>query len=142
MQEFTIVWLDANSSDPQSGFRLKLGEMVAFTNPNECIEYVESHPNELIYLVISGSFAKETIPQIYDCANLIQIYLFCGTVSAYSQWGADYCEKMYMFEHEDDVLVRLWTDLQIKLREKADLYLKKSDELKQRALQYKQPSCG
>ena len=142
MQEFTIIWLDVNSSDPQSSFRLKVSEMQAFTNPNECIEYIQSHPNELIYLIISGSFAKTTIPQIYDCENLIQIYLFCGTVAAYSEWGVDYCEKMFMFEHEDDVLLRLWADLQSKLREKADHYLKKAGELKERALKYKQASCG
>jgi hypothetical protein len=57
MQEFTIIWLDINSSDPKSSFRLKLDEVQTFINPNDCIQYIQSHPNELIYLIISGSFA-------------------------------------------------------------------------------------
>jgi hypothetical protein len=142
MQEFTIIWLDINSSDPNNNFRLKLGEVQTFTNPNDCIEYLQCHPNELIYLIISDSFAKTTIPQIYDYANLIQIFLFCGTVAAYSEWGLDYCEKLFMFDHEDDLLARLWKDFEIKLREQAEICLERADEFKQRALRYKQPSCG
>jgi hypothetical protein len=63
-------------------------------------------------------------------------------VATYSEWGLDYSEKLFMFEHEDDLLARLWKDFEIKLREQADLCLKKADEFKQRALGYKQPSCG
>jgi hypothetical protein len=142
MQEFTIIWLDSNSLDPMSSFRLKLGDAQTFTDANNCIQFIQSHPNQLIYLIISGSFAKETIPQIYDYSNLIQIFLFCGSVAAYSEWGIDYCEKMSMYEHEDDLLERLWKELEIKLREEANLYLKKAEECKQKALKYKQPSCG
>ena len=141
MGEFTILWLDVNSSDVQSSFRQKLGEVQTFINPNDCIEYIQSHSNELIYLIISGSLAKITVPQIYDHANLLQIFLFCGTVAAYTEWGLDYSEKLFIFEHEDDLLARLWKDFEMKLREQMELYLQKADECKQRALLYK-PTCG
>jgi hypothetical protein len=142
METFSIIWLDIHSSDPKSSFRLKLGEAQTFIDSNDCIRYIKSHPNELIYLIISGSFAKSTIPEIYDTSNLIQIFLFCGTIAAYSSWGIDYCEKMLMFEHEDDLLARLWKDLENQLHEQANLCLKKAEEFKQRALQYKQSPCG
>ncbi|CAF5143068.1 unnamed protein product, partial [Rotaria sp. Silwood1] len=44
-----------------------------------------------------------------------------------------------IFDHEDDLLERLWNDLQTTLCEQAEQYLKRADEYKQRALQYKQP---
>ncbi|CAF2904293.1 unnamed protein product [Rotaria sp. Silwood2] len=94
-----------------------------------------------IYLIVSGSFAEEVVPQIYESSNLVQIFLFCGSVSAYSEWGMDYCDKMMIFDHGDDLLERLWNDLDTKLREQATQCLKRAEEYKQRALQYKRP-CG
>ncbi len=125
-----------------SNFRLKLGDAQTFTDANDCIQFIQSHPNQLIYLIISGLFAKETIPQIYEYLNLIQIFLFCGSVAAYSEWGFDYCEKMLMYEHGDDLLARLWKELEIKLHEQANLCLKEAEEFKQKGLKYKQSSCG
>lgn len=142
MQDFTILWLDSNSLDPMSSFRLKLGNAKTFTDENDCVQYVQSHSNELMYVITSGSFAKSTIPQIYEYSNVIEIFLFCGSVAAYSEWGIDYCEKMLMFEHEDDLLGRLWKDFEKKLREEAELCLKKAAGFKQKALAYKQPPCG
>ncbi|CAF4362909.1 unnamed protein product, partial [Rotaria sp. Silwood2] len=53
----------------------------------------------------------------------------------------DYCDKMMIFDHGDDLLERLWNDIQSRLRKQATLCLKRADEYKQRALQYKRP-CG
>jgi hypothetical protein len=142
MMKNTIIWLDINASDPKSTFRIKLGDAETFTNVNDCIQYIQSHPNEPIYLIVSGTFAKEVIPEIYDSSNLVQIFLFCGSVGSYSEWAMDYCEKLMIFDHGDDLLERLWNDLDSNLRKQAALYLKCADEYKQRALQYKQPACG
>ncbi|CAF3932200.1 unnamed protein product [Rotaria sp. Silwood1] len=141
MLQYSILWLDANSSDPVSSFCTKLGDAVTFTDVNGCVHYIKSHPNKSIYLIVSGSFAKEVVPEIYESSNLEQIFLFCGSVASYSEWGMDYCDKMMMFDHGDDLLERLWNYLQTKLREQAALYSKRAEVYKQRALQYKQ-SCG
>ncbi|CAF1566952.1 unnamed protein product [Rotaria sp. Silwood1] len=130
MLQHRIIWLDANSSDPMSSFHAKLGDAQTFTNVDACVQYIQTHPNECIYLIISGSFAKEVVPQIYESSNLVQIFLFCGSVSAYSEWGMDYCDKMMIFDHGDDVLERLWNDLQSKLREHAAMCLKHAEECK------------
>ncbi len=93
-------------------------------------------------MILSGSFAERTVPQIYNLSNLIEIFLFCANVGTYSEWGVDYCEKMLMFDHGDDLLERLWKDLEIKSREQAQLCLQRADDLRQKALAYKQPPCG
>jgi hypothetical protein len=142
MNKFSILWLDINATDPISSFRAKLGDVQPFTEVNDCIHYIQSHPNEPIYLIVSGSFAERTVPQIYESSNLIQIFLFCGSISKYNTWGLDYCDKMLMFDHGDDLLTRLWRELEIKLREQANLCFQQAEEFKQRALQYKQASCG
>ena len=142
MTKFTIIWLDSNASDAKSNFRIKLGNAQTFTDADECVKYILSHPNESIYLIVSGSFAKETVPKIYEATHLVQIFLYCGSVISYSEWAMDYCDKLMIFDHGDDLLERLWNDLESTLRKQAALYLKCADEYKQRALQYKQPSCG
>jgi hypothetical protein len=142
MSKYTIIWLDTNSTDTKSSFRIKLGDAQTFTDADGCIKYIQSHPNEPIYLIVSGSFAKETVPEIYEASNLVQIFLFCGSVATYANWGMDYCDKLMIFDHGDDLLERLWNDLESNLRQQAALYLKRAEEYKQRALQYKQPPCG
>jgi hypothetical protein len=141
MAKYNILWLDTNSSDPKSTFRAKLGEVEAFTDVDKCIEYIKTHLNEPIYLIVSGSFAKEAVPEIYESSNLVQIFLFCGSVATYCEWGMDYCDKMMIFDHGDDLLERLWNDLESNLRKQALLYLKCAEEYKQKALQYRQ-KCG
>ncbi|CAF3743576.1 unnamed protein product [Rotaria sp. Silwood1] len=141
MFQFRILWLDANSSDPMSSFRIKLGDAETFTDINGCIQYIQSHPDQSIYLIISGSFAKDIVPKIYDSSNVIQIFLFCGSVKAYAEWGLDYCDKMMIFDHGDDLLERLWNHLHANLQEQAALCFKFVEMYKQRVLQYKRP-CG
>ncbi|CAF2650804.1 unnamed protein product [Rotaria sp. Silwood2] len=85
MLQYNILWLDQNSSDPMSSFRAKLGDAQTFTNVNDCIQYIQSHPNDPIYLIVSGSLAKEVVPVIYESSNLVQIFLFCGSISTYSE---------------------------------------------------------
>jgi hypothetical protein len=142
MTKFTIIWLDTNASDTESSFRIKLGDAHTFTDVDSCINYIQSHPCESIYLIVSGAFAKQTIPEIYDASNLVQVFLYCGSVITYSEWALDYCDKLMIFDHGDDLLERLWKDLESNLRKQATLYSKRADEYKQRALQYKQPACG
>jgi len=140
--KYTIIWLDTNSADAKSSFRIKLGDAQTFTDVDGCVKYIQSHPNEPIYLIVSGAFAKETVPEIYEASNLMQIFLFCGSVVTYSDWAMDYCDKLLIFDNGDDLLEHLWKDLEKNLREQAALYIKHAEEYKQRALQYKQPACG
>lgn len=142
MNKFTIAWLDTNSADPQSSFRIKLGDAQTFTDVDSCVEYIQSNSDEPIYLIVSGTFAKQTVPEIYELSNLVQIFLFCGSVASYSEWAMDYCDKLMIFDHGDDLLQRLWNEVESNLRAQAAIYLKHADQYKQRALQYKQPACG
>ena len=142
MNNYTIIWLDNNASDAQNSFRTKLGDAQTFTDVDSCVHYIQSRPCESIYLIVSGSFAKQTVPEIYDASNLVQIFLYCGSVSTYSEWAMDYCDKLMIFDHGDDLLERLWNELESNLRQQAALYAQKADECKQQALKFKQPSCG
>lgn len=141
MLQCRIIWLDANSSDPLSSFRTKLGNAQTFTDANECVQYIKTHPDDPIYLIVSGTLAKVAVPEIYECSNLLQIFLFCGSVMTYAEWAMDYSDKIMIFNHGDDLLQRLWNELHTYFSDYGKLCLKHADEFKQRALQYRQP-CG
>ena len=139
---FNVVWLDASSSDPQSTFLRKLDNQAqAFTDVVPCVQYIRSHPDQTIFFIVSGSLAKEAVPQVYDLAQVNKILLFCGSVAAHCQWALDYVDKILIFDHGDDLLERLWNELDKHLHEQAKMCLQQAREFKERALRYQQ-RCG
>jgi hypothetical protein len=137
-----IVWLDSSSSDPHSTFLRKLDNQAqAFTDVALCVQYIQSHPHQPIFFIVSGSLAKEAVPQVYDLAHMKKILLFCGSVAAYCHWALAYVDKILIFDHGDDLLERLWNELDSNLQEQAETCLKQAREFKDRALQYQQ-KCG
>lgn len=141
-ETFEIVWLDINASDPHSSFRHKIGQNAEiFTDTQHCLEFIQSHPTQAIYLIVSGHFAKEIIPLIFNLPQLVKFYVFCGSMINYVAWSLDYLEKVLVFEHGDDLLQRLWNDLARSYRAKGDGYQAQVKEFEERAAQYRKP-CG
>ena len=140
--QFAIVWLDSNSTDHESTFLRKLDNQAqAFTDVTPCVQYIKSHPDQTIFFIVSGSLAKAAVPQVYDLVQVKKILLFCGSVAAYCQWALAYVNKILIFEHGDDLLERLWNELDKYLRGQADVCLQQAREFKERALRYQQ-KCG
>ena len=139
---YHLIWLDANAMDPHSSFRSKIDQMLhVFNNTQRCLEFIDTHPCQSIYLIVSGSLAKEIVPQIYDLPRIVQIYVFCGSIEAYVAWSLDYLEKVIIFSHGDDVLQRLWNDLASNLRMEAQSFAEQAKEFQERAERY-QKLCG
>ncbi|CAF0935474.1 unnamed protein product [Adineta steineri] len=142
-----IVWLDANAHDPVSSFRTKLSQdqqqcIKVFTEINQCITFLENHVNETIFFILSGSFGSKVVPLIYDFDYIHQIYLFCGSISSHTSWAIDFTDKMLMFEHENDLLQRLFKEIETYLRQQAEQYLKQANFYKERSQVFKQEACG
>ncbi|CAF1135051.1 unnamed protein product [Adineta steineri] len=142
-----IVWLDANANDYTSSFRKKLTDnehqcVKIFTEVNPCITFIETHINQTIFFILSGSFGSEVIPLIYHYDHISQIYLFCASIVSHTSWAIDYADKMLMFDHENDLLRRLFKDIEEYLRLQAEQYLKQANHCKAYAELFKQDQCG
>ena len=140
----TIVWLDSNSIDPASSFRVKLNDhqdVQTFTDIHACVSYIKSHSEQMIFVIVSGCFASQIVPQIYEFSNVLMIFVFCASMKAHTDWAMDFCDKLRMFDHEDDLLQRLWSQIEEYLREEAKQCIKQANECKERAKQLQQ-SCG
>ena len=139
-----ILWLDSNANSTTS-FRDKLLQyrsVQIFTEPNECIDYIKTHLMQCLFLVASGSLAENVVPQVNECANIKQILVFCASMASHTHWAADYIDKLLMFDHQDDLLGRLWIEMEQHFREQAQECNQQAEESKERAKEYKQPSCG
>jgi len=139
-----VVWLDANS-DSGTNFHGKLSQyrwVQVFTKPDECVNYIKSHLIQYIFFIVSGSLAEHVVPQVSECINIKQIFVFCASIVSHNHWAIDYTDKLLMFDHQDDLLERLWTEMERHFREQAKEFIRQAEELKERAKQYKKPSCG
>jgi hypothetical protein len=142
-----IVWLDANANDSVSSFRSKLTEdsrqcVKIFIEIDSCIEFLQKNFDETIFFVLSGSLGLKVVPLIFDLKHIHQIYLFCGSIASHANWAMDYTDKMLMFDHEDDLLRRLFKDIELFLREQAEQYMKQANICKDHAQLFKQEPCG
>jgi hypothetical protein len=139
-----ILWLDENS-DSTTSFRDELSQyqwVQVFKKSDDCIDYIKTHLVQILFLVASGSLAENVVPQVNECVNIKQIYVFCASIASHTHWAINFTDKLLMFDHQDDLLERLWTEMEQHFREQAQEYTEQAEQLKERAKQYKQPPCG
>ncbi len=142
-----IVWLDANANDSISSFRTKLTEnqpecVKIFTEIDPCVTFLQKHIHGRTFFIVSGSFGSTVVPLIYDCEHIYQIYLFCASIANHTSWAMDYTDKILMFEHENDLLRKLFKEIEEYLRQQAEQYDKQANIFKKRAQLFNQESCG
>jgi hypothetical protein len=139
-----VIWLDANA-DSATSFRdqlLSYRSVQIFTKPEECVDYIKSHTMQHIFLIASGSLAEHVVPQINEYTNIKQIFVFCASMAAHTHWAMDYADILFMFDHQDDLLKRLWNEMEQHFREQAQEYIQQAEESKERAKRHKKPTCG
>ncbi|CAF0748749.1 unnamed protein product [Rotaria sp. Silwood1] len=94
------------------------------------------------FLVTSGSLAEYIVPQVCQYANIKQIFIFCASITSHADWALDYTDRLLMFDHPDDLLERLWLEMERYFREQAQECIQQADDLQEQAQKYKQPPCG
>ncbi|CAF0794204.1 unnamed protein product [Adineta steineri] len=140
----TIIWLDTDSNNPSNSFLIKLNDyqdVQTFTNIDQCISYIKCHPEQIIFLIVPGTFGAQIVPEIYELSSISMIFVFCSNMKAHIDWAIDFSDKLSMFDHEDDLLQNLWSEIENYSREQSKQYIKFADECKERSKQLQQ-SCG
>ncbi len=139
-----LLWLDGNAESTPS-FRDKLSQyrwVHIFNKSEDCVDYIKAHLMQTLFLVASGSLAEEAVPQVSECPNIKQIFVFCASIASHTHWAINYTDKLLMFDHHDDLLERLWNEMEQHFRQQAQECIQQAEELKEQASQYKQPPCG
>ena len=139
-----IIWLD-DSVETGSSFRDKLlqySQVQLFTGAHQCIDYITSHSTQRLFLIASGSLAETVVPRVNEYEHLKQIFIFCSSIQKHIHWAVDYTDKLLMFEHPDDLLERLWREMEQDFRKQAEECIQQANALKERADEHKQSACG
>lgn len=94
LQNFCLVWLDANFNETNEDLKKSLQSvrrLIAFiktyTDAQECIDFLSKLKREKIFVIVSGSLGQTVIPEIEHLPQLESIYVFCGNEKFHKKWA-------------------------------------------------------
>ena len=94
LQNFLLVWLDANFNESSADFKKSLkylrqvvASIETFTDAEECVKFLDQVKKEKAFMIVSGSLGRQVIPEIESKPQLEAIYVFCGNKAAHEQWA-------------------------------------------------------
>ncbi|CAF1002621.1 unnamed protein product [Adineta steineri] len=113
-----------------SNNNLKLFNMV-----NECMNYISSAIHENIYFIISGEFGEQIVPQIYQCPQIISIYIFCIDKEKHEKWSNNYNTKISgVFVDKSLLFKTLGHDVQLRIENSLAMSVFSIDDIKQNSV--------
>ncbi|CAF3663321.1 unnamed protein product [Rotaria sp. Silwood1] len=93
IQNFLLIWLDANIDESKQDFKnslVHLRHLVAsitpFTDAQECVEFLSDIKKEKVFMIVSGSLGQQIVPEIHAWSQLDSIYIFFSNPSHHEQW--------------------------------------------------------
>ncbi|CAF5006850.1 unnamed protein product, partial [Rotaria socialis] len=97
VQNFLLVWLDANIDEGMEDFQKSLTELrniivtvEPFTDVDQCVDYLTSIDDQKIYLIISASLDQTIVPLIHDIVQLDMIFVFCSNKDDHKVWANEW----------------------------------------------------
>ncbi|CAF1472748.1 unnamed protein product, partial [Rotaria sp. Silwood1] len=94
LQNFLLVWLDANLQESDNDFKNSLqhlrkivASITKFTDAQQCVNFLSEIKKEKIFMIVSGSLGRQIVPEIEALPQLEAIYVFCGNQSVHEQWA-------------------------------------------------------
>ncbi|CAF1510303.1 unnamed protein product, partial [Rotaria sp. Silwood1] len=94
LQNFLLVWLDANLQESDNDFtnslqhlRKIVASITTFTDAQQCVNFLSEIKKEKVFMIVSGSLGRQIVPEIEALPQLEAIYVFCGNQSVHEQWA-------------------------------------------------------
>ena len=95
LQNFLLVWLDANFNESNADFKSSLkhlrqvvASIETFTDAEECVKFLDQIQKEKAFMIVSGALGRQVVPEIENKPQLEAIYVFCGNKAAHEQWAS------------------------------------------------------
>ncbi|CAF1296600.1 unnamed protein product [Rotaria sordida] len=94
IQNFLLVWLDANIDESKEDFQNTLKQLrrivasiTTFTDAQQCFDYLSGVTKEKAFMIVSGSLGQKFVPEMEAMPQLESVYVFCGNQSYHEQWA-------------------------------------------------------
>ena len=95
IQNFLLVWLDANLDESKADFKKALEQLrnvvasiITFQDVKECIEFLNEISQENVFIIVSGSLGRQVVPNFEDMPQVQSIYIFCGNKAMHEEWAS------------------------------------------------------
>ncbi|CAF1025684.1 unnamed protein product [Adineta ricciae] len=103
-QGLLLIWLDSNF-DPRSFehitsialFQQIIPTVKPCTDKKHCMRYIQSAQECKIFLISSGSFGEEVVPNVHDMPQIDSIFIFCGNKPRHEQWARKWSKVRGVF---------------------------------------------
>ncbi|CAF4085820.1 unnamed protein product, partial [Rotaria sordida] len=94
IQNFLLVWLDANVDESKEDFQNSLkhlrrivASITTFTDAQQCFDYLSGITKEKAFMIVSGSLGRKIVPEMEAMPQLESVYVFCSNQSYHEQWA-------------------------------------------------------
>lgn len=86
LEDLTVIWLDEHSQNMDTKTRLRcfINFLKTFTELDSCLQYIQSIPDEHIFVIVSGQLSSSLILSIQELPQILHIYIFCQHSEKYS----------------------------------------------------------
>jgi len=105
---FKFIFLDALTIETRDIYD-KISGTFAWEiceNKDYCINYIrEQCSNKLVFLIISGSFGKDVVPEIHNLPQIYAIYIHCAHVQYHLEWSKQYSKIRVVCNDDDQDLI-------------------------------------
>ena len=122
IEDVTIVWFDqymddvANRQDSERTkalLRVINDYVLFFARPDPFIDYIKSVPKEKIFLITTGSHAKEYLEKIHYLPQLDSVFIFCLCRSKYLPLKEQYSKIIDVFTEQKDLMDSLKSNIDL-----------------------------
>ncbi|CAF0907945.1 unnamed protein product [Rotaria sordida] len=94
IQNFLLVWLDANIDESKVDFqntlkhlRRIIASITTFTDAQQCFDFLSGITKEKAFMIVSGSLGQKIVPEMEAMSQLESVYVFCTNQSYHEQWA-------------------------------------------------------
>ncbi|CAM4982860.1 unnamed protein product [Rotaria socialis] len=114
VQNFLLVWLDANIDEKKEDFQKLLTELrkifvtvEPFTDVDQCVDYLTSIDDQKIYLITSPLLGQTTVSLIHDIAQLDTIFFFCSNKDEHKFWAKEWAKVRVIHDSIESICMQL-----------------------------------
>ena len=117
VQNFLLVWLDANLDESKADFKKSLeglGNVVAsiitFQDAKECTNFLNEISQEKVFIIVSDALGRQVVLDFEDMPQVQSIYIFCDNKAIHEEWPSKMLKVKGIFTEIEPICKALQID--------------------------------
>ena len=90
IENYLLIWLDQNLNESTILFQPFINTIKFFSDPDECRQFIKEIIDEKLFLIVSGSFGEQFVPEWEVQLQICAIYVYCQRKEYHENWAKDF----------------------------------------------------